>query len=144
MTHMRSTNSKPEPSNQLPFDKIKSRPIVFLVQEATIYVIIRKKKLLQLQFLADFMYYVITFSRFPANATKICRYDKPFHPLKPLSMFCFTETVRRVLVRIVVKAKTGVNVNDPDIKKNLLDMVRFNMCLISVTCSLSVFLLSFH
>lgn len=47
-------------------------------------------------------------------------------------------------MRIVVKAKTGVNVNDPDIKKNLLDMVRFNMCLISVMCSLSVFLLSFH
>lgn len=82
VTHMRSTNSKPEPSNQLPFDKIKSRPIVFLVQEATIYVIIRKKKLLQLQFLADFMYYVITFSRFPANATKICRYDKPFSSFK--------------------------------------------------------------
>ncbi len=41
------------------------------------------------------------------------------------SLFHFTETVRKVVVRIAVKAKIGVNVNDPDIKKNLLDKVRF-------------------
>lgn len=40
-------------------------------------------------------------------------------------MFHFTETVRKVVVRIAVKAKIGVNVNDPDIKKKLLDKVRF-------------------
>ncbi|XP_016303084.1 soluble scavenger receptor cysteine-rich domain-containing protein SSC5D-like [Sinocyclocheilus anshuiensis] len=38
-------------------------------------------------------------------------------------VFCQT-TVRRVVVRIVVKAEIGVNVNDPDIKNKLLDMMR--------------------
>ncbi|XP_016122208.1 soluble scavenger receptor cysteine-rich domain-containing protein SSC5D-like [Sinocyclocheilus grahami] len=38
-------------------------------------------------------------------------------------VFC-QKTVRKVVVRIVVKAKTGVNVNDPDIKNKLLDMMR--------------------
>lgn len=42
-----------------------------------------------------------------------------------LLMFHFTETLRKGVVRIAVKAKIGVNVNDPDIKKNLLDKVRF-------------------
>ncbi len=42
-----------------------------------------------------------------------------------LSMSYFTETVRKVILRIVVKAKSGVNVNDPQIKNNLLEKVRF-------------------
>jgi len=33
VTRMRSTNRKPQPSNQLPMEKIKSRPTFFLVQE---------------------------------------------------------------------------------------------------------------
>uniref|UniRef100_A0A9J8A2K5 Soluble scavenger receptor cysteine-rich domain-containing protein SSC5D n=1 Tax=Cyprinus carpio carpio TaxID=630221 RepID=A0A9J8A2K5_CYPCA len=33
-------------------------------------------------------------------------------------------TVRKVVVRIVVKAKSGVNVNNPDIKNKLLDTIR--------------------
>ncbi len=39
-------------------------------------------------------------------------------------MFHFTETVRRAVVRIEVKAKIGVNVNDPDIKNKLMEKVR--------------------
>jgi len=39
-------------------------------------------------------------------------------------MFYFTETVKRVVVRIMVKAKVEFNVNDPQIKKDLLDKVR--------------------
>ncbi|RXN25671.1 soluble scavenger receptor cysteine-rich domain-containing SSC5D-like protein [Labeo rohita] len=35
-----------------------------------------------------------------------------------------TDTVRRVVVRIMVKTKIGVNVNDPDIKNNLLEKIR--------------------
>ncbi|XP_077090934.1 scavenger receptor cysteine-rich domain-containing group B protein [Siphateles boraxobius] len=38
-------------------------------------------------------------------------------------VFC-QKTVRRVVVRIMVKAEIGVNVNDPNIKKDLLDMIR--------------------
>lgn len=34
VTYMRSTNGKPQPFNQFPMDKIKSRPTFFLVQEA--------------------------------------------------------------------------------------------------------------
>jgi len=34
VTHMRSTNNKPQPSNQFPMDKIKLRPTFFPVQEA--------------------------------------------------------------------------------------------------------------
>jgi len=32
--HIRSTNSKPQPSNKFPMDKIKSRTTFFLVQKA--------------------------------------------------------------------------------------------------------------
>jgi len=32
VTHMRSTNSKPQPSNQFHMDKIKSRPTCFLIR----------------------------------------------------------------------------------------------------------------
>ncbi|XP_050959313.1 scavenger receptor cysteine-rich type 1 protein M130 isoform X2 [Labeo rohita] len=38
-------------------------------------------------------------------------------------VFCHY-TVRRVVVRIMVKTKIGVNVNDPDIKNNLLEKIR--------------------
>ncbi|KAF4114844.1 hypothetical protein G5714_005067 [Onychostoma macrolepis] len=38
-------------------------------------------------------------------------------------VFC-QKTVRKVVVRIAVKAKIGVNVNDPDIKNKLLDKIR--------------------
>jgi len=34
VAHMRSTNSKPQPSNQFPTDKIKLHPTYFLVREA--------------------------------------------------------------------------------------------------------------
>ncbi|XP_059360812.1 soluble scavenger receptor cysteine-rich domain-containing protein SSC5D-like [Carassius carassius] len=37
-------------------------------------------------------------------------------------VFC-QKTVRKVLVRVVVKAESGVNVNDPNIKNKLLDMI---------------------
>ncbi|KAI2645399.1 Deleted in malignant brain tumors 1 protein [Labeo rohita] len=38
--------------------------------------------------------------------------------------FTGRDTVRRVVVRIMVKTKIGVNVNDPDIKNNLLEKIR--------------------
>ncbi len=52
-----------------------------------------------------------------------CHYDIMTNH-SSLTMFHFTETVRRAVVRIEVKAKIGVNVNDPDIKNKLMEKVR--------------------
>ena len=56
VTHMRSANSKPQPSNQFPTDKIKPRPHLILFQKrfAVIYGTAGKKRLSQLLFHDDF------------------------------------------------------------------------------------------